>query len=159
MLSDAVPLLLLLVSTLLSSGVRAIKLAVRRAMLLPLDVKLLINSTGSTRALRMAMIMSDGCDDEDDDDDGGGSFELSLVLERERALKADVVVLVDFDDDERTAELEVECEATAVGVDVVDGGKEVSIPTVLGSGWSSFSGVVEVAPNAKKGRKDPGRDA
>jgi len=111
----------------------------------------------------MAIIMSDGCDDENDD--GGGSFELSLVLDRERALKADVVVLVDFDD-EKTAELEVECEATVVGV-VVDcaalfflGKEGLSIPTVFGSEWSSFSEVVEVvAPNAKKGKKEPGRDA
>ena len=55
------------------SGVRTIKLAVRLAIFEPVDVKLLMSATGSTLALRMAMIISDGRDDEDDDAvDGSG---------------------------------------------------------------------------------------
>jgi len=135
-----------------------------------LDVKLLISVTGSTRADRIAIIISDGCIVVDEEEEEGAHVvslgllcDKSVVLQqsisvddRARALNADGLIL--FKDD---------------GLVCVDGEQGGVLILLLGCtcgvfsttnfcllSSSSFSTVGAPPPNEKKGgRNDPGRDA
>ena len=121
------------------SGVLTIKFAVLRAIVLPLDVRFLIRATVSTRAERIAIIMSDGDGEDDRDADGDDVLESSVIPdERDRALNLEV---------------------DAVDASVTCASEYFVVSLSLVSSPSLFSDVPG-APNAKKGgRKDPGREA
>ena len=135
------------------SGVLTIKFAVLRAIVLPLDVRFLIRATVSTRAERIAIIMSDGDGEDDRDADGDDVLESSLIPdERDRVLNVDSAAL----SDEGAAREEVDA-VDALPFDCASEYFVVSLSLV--SSPSLFSDVPG-APNAKKGgRKDPGREA
>ncbi len=124
------------------SGARAIKLAVRRAILLPVDVKLLMSATGSTRALRTAMIMSDGRE--------GIDAEASVAASSRGASL--------FDDREQWLESGASAGRPLQFGDT-DSERE-STHSAFCSDPSFLSRLLDDAPKVKKGgKKDPGSEA
>jgi len=153
------------------------KLAVRLAILLPLDVRLFTSWTGSTLADLIAMIISEADEEEDaevvgSDDFSCSSFEGSVIsrndenVEIESALKADGSISVgeNFGQDEELELVDVEwvavLSAQLLVPDIVS--KTHGFSSVLLSAFVSLeqSSDIGVVPKAKNGGKnDPGSDA
>lgn len=134
-----------------------------------MDVKLLISVTGSTRADRIAIIISDGCVVVEEEEEGAHVVFLGLLCDksalqqsisvddRARALNADGLIL--FKDDGLVC---VDGEQGGVLILLVAGCTCGVFSTTNFSllSTSSFSTVGAPPPNEKKGgRNDPGRDA
>jgi hypothetical protein len=140
------------------------KLAVRRAILLPVNVKLLMSATGSTRALRMAMIISEGRDDDvvvvvggDAEDCRAGAAAATSLGTPSESIDE---VVQSFFESKSLFVLNVDCEVGmgSSGLLLFDGTDRRVVSTH--SDFVDGGGDDDDAPNEKKGgRNDPGRDA
>jgi hypothetical protein len=146
-------------------------------MELPLDVKLFINATGSTRAELIAITISDGRDEDDDggcdtEEDDSGSVALLEVAGITKLVKrwdiklsvsrGDISfkifgneqiplvnddVLLVVDDDDDVVVVSCSCFGPS------------SPPSPLFVFGPSFGGLDDSDPKAKNGSNDPGREA
>ncbi len=133
------------------------KFAVRLAILLPLDVRVLMSSTGFTRALRMAMIISDGWEDVGA---VAGVTALAASDDTTRALNAQNGLISFKEREARYVVGEVAFCCCALPSCC----KEVEIvptPSVFGLDTppALSGGLDDSVPKAKNGKKDPGREA
>jgi hypothetical protein len=151
------------------------KLAVRRAMELPLDVKLFINATGSTRAELIAIIISDGRDEDDDDCDAEEDDSWSVAVEVAGITKLvnrwDIKLSVSRGDisfkkfgNEQIPLVNDDALLLVVDDDVVvvvscSCFGPSSPPSPLFVFGPSFGGLDDSDPKAKNGSNDPGREA
>jgi hypothetical protein len=148
-------------------------------MELPLDVKLFINATGSTRAELIAIIISDGRDEDDDDDgdcdtedDDSWSVALLVVAGITKLVKRwDIKLSVSRGDisfkkfgNEQIPLVNDDALLLVVDDDVVvvvscSCFGPSSPPSPLFVFGPSFGGLDDSDPKAKNGSNDPGREA